>query len=233
MCISSFKGPGDPVHSQLIYITPGLLWCFFKQYHILPYTIRQYPGEAVFIPAYCAHQIANLVDAIKITSDFISITNIQRTQHLIDEFREQHLSSSGDDVLQFYLTLWYAWANLSHLAKTFSQEDTSHFSFQEVDHLAGSSVYFTSSSTAAITINNFSLMSIDSLPITMEFNSGRNGDHGMASSGGSSNTMWSERGQALAKERKKAQREADKFVDHQPKAKAWACPAKGCKHTFD
>ena len=231
--VCSFKGPGNPVHSQLIYITPGLLWRFFKQYHILPYTIRQYPGEAVFIPTYCAHQVANLTDGIKIAFDFISITNIQRTQRLVDEFQQQRLSSSGDDVLQFYLTLWYAWANLSRLAKTFSQEDTSHLSFQEVNHLAGSSVYPTSSSIAAITIDNFSPMLIDSLPITMESNSGRNDDHGMASGGGSDNTTQSERRQALAKERKKAQREADKFVDRQPKAKAWVCPAKGCKCTFD
>jgi JmjC domain, hydroxylase len=97
--VCGFKGPGNPVHSQLIYITPGLLQRFFEQYHILPYTIRQYPGEAVFIPAYCAHQVANLVDGIKITSDFISITNIQRTQRLVDEFQQQRLSSSGDDVL--------------------------------------------------------------------------------------------------------------------------------------
>jgi hypothetical protein len=231
--VCGFKGPGDPVHSQLIYITPGLLRRFFEQYRILPYTIRQYPGEAVFIPAYCAHQVANLADAIKIASDFISITNIQRTQRLVDEFRQQRLSSSGDDVLQFYLTLWYAWANLSRLAKTFSQEDTSHFSFQEVDHLAGSSVYPTSSSTATITIDDFLPMSIDSLPIAMESDSGRNGDHGMASGGGSGNTTRSERRRAFAKERKKARREADKFVDRQPKAKAWACPAKGCKRTFD
>jgi hypothetical protein len=67
----------------------------------------------------------------------------------------------------------------------------------------------------------------------MESDSGRNGDHGMASGGGSGNTTRSERRRAFAKERKKARREADKFVDRQPKAKAWACPAKGCKRTFD
>src|SRR5882762_10214153 len=50
--VCSFKGPGDPVHSQWIYLTPRLLELLFKLYHIQPYTIYQYPGQAVYIPAY-------------------------------------------------------------------------------------------------------------------------------------------------------------------------------------
>ena len=113
-----FTGPGDPIHSQTIYLTQDMLQRLFQKYGIRPYTIRQYPGEAVFIPVYCAHQVANLADAIKIAGDFISVLNLQGTQRLVGEFRQQRLSTSqGDDVLQFYLTLWYAWVNLSRLAK--------------------------------------------------------------------------------------------------------------------
>ncbi|KIM89597.1 hypothetical protein PILCRDRAFT_60651, partial [Piloderma croceum F 1598] len=52
-----FTGPRDPVHSQCIYLSPNKCELFFKKYGIRPYTIRQYPNQAVFIPAYCAHQV--------------------------------------------------------------------------------------------------------------------------------------------------------------------------------
>ena len=50
-------GPGDAIHTQAIHVTPELLTRIFKQYGIRPYTIRQYPGDLVFIPAYCAHEV--------------------------------------------------------------------------------------------------------------------------------------------------------------------------------
>jgi hypothetical protein len=50
-------GPGDPIHSQTIYMTPAMLERLFVKHAIRPYTIRQRPGEAVFIPAGCPHQV--------------------------------------------------------------------------------------------------------------------------------------------------------------------------------
>jgi hypothetical protein len=55
-CHSS-TGLGDPVHSQSIYLTPHLLKRLFEKYGIRPYTIFQFPGDVVLIPAYCAHQV--------------------------------------------------------------------------------------------------------------------------------------------------------------------------------
>ena len=48
---------GDPIHNQQTYLTPRML-CDLKDHHsVRPYTIRQYVGDAVFIPAGCAHQV--------------------------------------------------------------------------------------------------------------------------------------------------------------------------------
>jgi JmjC domain, hydroxylase len=55
--IVGFKGPGDPVHSQTIYLTPTLLQLLFDTYGVRPFRIYQYQGEAVFIPAGYAHQV--------------------------------------------------------------------------------------------------------------------------------------------------------------------------------
>jgi hypothetical protein len=50
-------GPGDPIHSQTVYLTPTMLQSLATNYQVRPYTIYQHPGEAVYIPAGCAHQV--------------------------------------------------------------------------------------------------------------------------------------------------------------------------------
>ena len=52
-----FKGFGDSVHSQVICMTPSMLECLLDKHRIRPYTIRQYAGQAVYIPVGCAHQV--------------------------------------------------------------------------------------------------------------------------------------------------------------------------------
>jgi lysine-specific demethylase 3 len=52
-----YRGPGDSIHSQGIYITPAMLDRLQKKHNICPYTITQRCGEAVFIPAGCTHQV--------------------------------------------------------------------------------------------------------------------------------------------------------------------------------
>ena len=53
-----FDGTGDPIHNQSTYLSPPLLALLGSKYGIQPYTIRQAPGDAVFIPAGCAHQVS-------------------------------------------------------------------------------------------------------------------------------------------------------------------------------
>lgn len=55
--VVGFTGPGDAIHSQQICMTPTLLDQFYDEYKIRPYTILQRPGEAVYIPAGCPHQV--------------------------------------------------------------------------------------------------------------------------------------------------------------------------------
>jgi hypothetical protein len=51
---------GDPIHSQAVYLTPDMLQRLYNQHGIRPYTIYQRQGDAVYIPAYCAHQVCYL-----------------------------------------------------------------------------------------------------------------------------------------------------------------------------
>jgi lysine-specific demethylase 3 len=52
-----FKGLGDLVHSQTIYLTLKLLQLLFDTSGVQPFRIYQYQGRAIFIPAGYAHQV--------------------------------------------------------------------------------------------------------------------------------------------------------------------------------
>jgi JmjC domain, hydroxylase len=52
-----FTGLGDLIHLQQVYLTPALLDLLFEQTGVRPWTILQQPGDAVYIPAGCAHQV--------------------------------------------------------------------------------------------------------------------------------------------------------------------------------
>lgn len=52
-----FSGPGDPIHSQSVCLIPRWLARLEAKHRVRPYTIYQKPGDVVFIPAGCVHQV--------------------------------------------------------------------------------------------------------------------------------------------------------------------------------
>ncbi|KAI0771994.1 Clavaminate synthase-like protein [Trametes elegans] len=107
-----FKGQyqHDPIHSQQFYLDSSLRQELYKDYGVVSHRIYQKPGEAVFIPAGCAHQVCNLADCIKVACDFVSPENIDRCEALTREFREQNQSMAWkEDVLQLRTMMWFAW----------------------------------------------------------------------------------------------------------------------------
>ena len=57
---AGFSGPGHPIHSQGVYFTEDMLSELEARTGIRPFTIKQYTGEAIYIPAGCAHQVRYL-----------------------------------------------------------------------------------------------------------------------------------------------------------------------------
>ena len=57
-----FKGQyqHDPIHSQQFYLDASLRQELYKEHGVMSHRIYQKPGEAVFIPAGCAHQVRNI-----------------------------------------------------------------------------------------------------------------------------------------------------------------------------
>jgi lysine-specific demethylase 3 len=54
-----FKGQfqNDPIHSQLFYLDSDSRKELYEELGVMSYRVYQYPGDAIFIPAGCAHQV--------------------------------------------------------------------------------------------------------------------------------------------------------------------------------
>ncbi|KAJ7179562.1 hypothetical protein C8R46DRAFT_1074100 [Mycena filopes] len=100
----------DPIHSQQVYLNDEKRRQLWEQHGVKSFRVYQKAGEAVFIPAGCAHQVRNLSDCIKVAIDFVSPENIERCEKLTKEFREvNQLKAWKEDVLQLRTMMWFAW----------------------------------------------------------------------------------------------------------------------------
>ncbi|TDL29141.1 hypothetical protein BD410DRAFT_757791 [Rickenella mellea] len=121
-----FKGTyhNDPIHAQMFYLDSDLRQKLYDEFGVKSWRIYQQPGEAVFIPAGCAHQVANLADCIKVACDFVSPENIERCEMLTQEFRDQNQSLVWkEDVLQLRTMLWFAWLSCRRNQKEKEQRE--------------------------------------------------------------------------------------------------------------
>ena len=48
----------DPIHGQQFYLDVNLRRQLFDEYGVKSYRVYQRPGDGVFIPAGCAHQVS-------------------------------------------------------------------------------------------------------------------------------------------------------------------------------
>ncbi|KAJ7505040.1 hypothetical protein B0H11DRAFT_1905114 [Mycena galericulata] len=102
----------DPIHSQQVYLNDHLRQELWDNYGVKSFRVYQTVGEAIFIPAGCAHQVCNLSDCIKVAVDFVSLENIARCQKLTQEFRDENQgrgSAWKQDILQLRSMMWFAW----------------------------------------------------------------------------------------------------------------------------
>ncbi|KAK6525560.1 hypothetical protein TWF281_010621 [Arthrobotrys megalospora] len=79
--------PTDPFHRQNCYLSPEDLEILYTEHGIQSYRILQRPGDAVMIPAGCAHQVRNIKDCIKVAVDFLSPENVEVCEYLLQENR--------------------------------------------------------------------------------------------------------------------------------------------------
>ncbi|KAK9470323.1 uncharacterized protein V1510DRAFT_423443 [Dipodascopsis tothii] len=99
----------DPVHRQIYYLTTDELDLLRERHGVTAHRLVQRPGDAVFIPAGCAHQVCNLSPCIKIAADFVSPENVGRCYALLHEIRRLARVYKKEDILQLKQLLCFAW----------------------------------------------------------------------------------------------------------------------------
>ncbi|PWN30022.1 hypothetical protein BDZ90DRAFT_224999 [Jaminaea rosea] len=107
----SLLDAGDPIHSQLHYLDGTDRQRLWAEHGVRSWRIYQKKGDAVFIPAGCAHQVCNLADCMKVAVDFVSPENVARCFQLTSEFRDVNRGHKAwkEDTLQLKKMLWHAW----------------------------------------------------------------------------------------------------------------------------
>ncbi|KAI9775768.1 MAG: hypothetical protein M1839_000896 [Geoglossum umbratile] len=83
-------GVDDPINRQFFYLSSDDL-CILnteKWGYTRPFRILQEPGDAVLIPAGCAHQVANGRSSIKVAVDFIAAERIHVCEDVMAMFRD-------------------------------------------------------------------------------------------------------------------------------------------------
>ncbi|KAJ2557203.1 hypothetical protein EV175_001490 [Coemansia sp. RSA 1933] len=99
----------DPIHDQMRYLTRADRQRLFREKGIRCYRIYQNPGDAVFVPAGCAHQVCNYANAVKVAMDFVSPERIHFCRRLGADFRKlPSIHPRSSDLLQLSSLLWWA-----------------------------------------------------------------------------------------------------------------------------
>ncbi|KAJ3330816.1 Lysine-specific demethylase 3A [Blyttiomyces sp. JEL0837] len=100
----------DPIHDQVFYLNQPLRKKLWETKGIKGRRIFQNVGDAVFIPAGCAHQVCNYMDCIKVATDFVSPENLSACAMLTTEFRRlSRTHRRRQDLLQLKAILWSTW----------------------------------------------------------------------------------------------------------------------------
>ncbi|KAI7877879.1 uncharacterized protein EV154DRAFT_472170 [Mucor mucedo] len=97
-----------PIFDHAFYLTEQDLVRLEAEFGVVPYTVYQNPGDAVFIPAGCAHQVLNCSNSIKCAFDFLSPENVESSLFISSELRKLH----KQDALQVQTTLAFSWVSL-------------------------------------------------------------------------------------------------------------------------
>ncbi|XP_016361862.1 lysine-specific demethylase 3B-like isoform X6 [Sinocyclocheilus anshuiensis] len=99
----------DPIHDQSWYLDQTLRRRLYEEYGVQVWSIVQFLGDAVFIPAGAPHQVHNLYSCIKVAEDFVSPEHVKHCFRLTQEFR--HLSTTHtnhEDKLQVKNIIYHA-----------------------------------------------------------------------------------------------------------------------------
>jgi hypothetical protein len=98
----------DPVLSESSYLDDDDLRELEREIGVKPFRFYQKPGDAVFVPVGCAHQIQNIHGSIKCAYDFLSLETMRESSLVTSHFQDIKL----EDKLRLKTTALFAWKSL-------------------------------------------------------------------------------------------------------------------------
>ncbi|KZV75102.1 hypothetical protein PENSPDRAFT_661909 [Peniophora sp. CONT] len=106
----------DPLLAGAMYVDDEMRRALWTEHGITSHRLVQRPGDAVFIPAGVAHQVANASDCIKVAVDFVSPEGVGRCEELMRVCRAQNQGPAWhEDGLRLREMMWYAWLNCARM----------------------------------------------------------------------------------------------------------------------
>ena len=103
------KDSTQPLLDGCLFLDDALLSYLHEEAGILPYVILQRLGDAIVVPAGCAHQVRNLRSCVKVALDFVSPEHVDHCVRLCELQRQlPRWHHRRPDVLNVRTILLYA-----------------------------------------------------------------------------------------------------------------------------
>ncbi|XP_059026114.1 probable JmjC domain-containing histone demethylation protein 2C isoform X2 [Mustela lutreola] len=98
----------DPIRDQSWYVNKKLRQRLLEEYGVRTWTLIQFLGDAIVLPAGALHQVQNFHSCIQVTEDFVSPEHLVQSFHLTQELRLLKEEINYDDKLQVKNILYHA-----------------------------------------------------------------------------------------------------------------------------
>ncbi|XP_041124944.1 probable JmjC domain-containing histone demethylation protein 2C isoform X2 [Polyodon spathula] len=90
----------DPIRDQNWYLTRKLRQRLYEEHGVQGWTVVQFLGDSVIIPAGAIHQVQNLHSCVQVINDFVSPEHVVHSFHLTQELRSSKEEVNYEDKLQ-------------------------------------------------------------------------------------------------------------------------------------
>uniref|UniRef100_A0A671SK64 Probable JmjC domain-containing histone demethylation protein 2C n=1 Tax=Sinocyclocheilus anshuiensis TaxID=1608454 RepID=A0A671SK64_9TELE len=90
----------DPIREPSWYLSRKLRQRLLEEYAVQGWTVVQFLGDSVLIPAGALHQVQNLHSCVQVINDFVSPEHVVHSFHLTQELRSSKEEINYEDKLQ-------------------------------------------------------------------------------------------------------------------------------------
>ncbi|MED6272473.1 putative JmjC domain-containing histone demethylation protein 2C, partial [Characodon lateralis] len=114
----------DPIREQGWYLSRKQRQRLLDEHGVQAWTVIQFLGDSVLIPAGAMHQVQNLHSCVQVINDFVSPEHVARSFHLTQELRANKEEVNYEDKLQVKNILYHCMKEVvSSLRRNSSDKD--------------------------------------------------------------------------------------------------------------